>query len=148
MVDSINSKYKLGTLATEFLAGSNNIDLEFLRVRTSNDQYHQLVADANGIRLDSINGSTNTTRWKAALKSDLFSDKGTISTGGDINSAITPGFYRYNGNPANIPQANDWGLLLVYKASNYVLQIAFPGLSRMFVRGKTDASEWSNWSEH
>lgn len=68
---SLKGQYKLGSLATEFLAGSNNNDLEFLRVRTSNNQYHQLIADANGIRLDSINGSTNTTRWQAALKGDL-----------------------------------------------------------------------------
>ena len=63
--------WKFGSLATEFLAGSNANDLEFLRVRTSDTQYHQLIADKDGIRLDTINGSTNTTRWQAALKSDL-----------------------------------------------------------------------------
>lgn len=70
-LNSDQDRWKFGSLATEFLAGSNDNDLEFLRVRTSDTKYHQLIADKDGIRLDSINGSENVTRWRAAMKSDL-----------------------------------------------------------------------------
>lgn len=84
-----------------------------------------------------------------AAKSDLFSDKGTITTGEDLDSAVIPGFYRFNGSPANIPQVNaDWGVLLVFKSANYTLQIASPGLTRLFVRGRVGQEPWVNWAEH
>lgn len=138
-------------MATEFLAGSNNNDLEFLRVRTSNNQYHQLIADANGIRLDSINGSTNTTRWQAALKSDLENClvyRGSFK--GDFNNInISPGIYTihnisdYTNGPSKIP-----GFCCFMQLPTYKVQVIINAM-HIFTRKYTgDPPAWSNWATY
>lgn len=76
-IAEINGSFRLGSAATEFLCGSDNTALEFLRARNSDGQYHNLIASATGIKFESDNRGTRTTLWEAATKSDFY----TINSG-------------------------------------------------------------------
>lgn len=93
------------------MAGSNANDLEFLRVRVSDTQYHQLIADANGIRLDSIDGNKNTTRWHAALKSDL---QFTVSEDIFSDEIVLQNIYDISDVVVNVPRKQGFDNFILY----------------------------------
>ena len=70
-IAAINNNFRLGSLATKFLVGSDNNDVEFLRVHNTETKYHQLIANRGGLRLDTMDNGVATTHWRVALKSDL-----------------------------------------------------------------------------
>lgn len=68
--------------------------------------------------------------------------------GGDLNTALESGIYRYYGKPLNAPNVtvSDYGILLVLRYPPYIVQFAFSYLnstanSGAFFRGSTNTGE-------
>lgn len=135
----------MGSQASKFLVGSDNNDIEFLRVYNTETKYHQLIANRGGIRLDTTDGNTSTTHWTAALKSESLVEKGTITTGDNLDNYINIGLYRFNGSPQNIPPGSNWGLLCVLRANNYTTQLAFVECRKMYTRALVTGNPWTSW---
>lgn len=75
------------------------------------------------------------------LLSALFKYRGPIN---DANIATNTGYYRINSGIQNMPY-DGFGILLVFKALDYILQI-YSGGSRILVRKASgDNVSWGDW---
>lgn len=127
------------------MAGSNDNDFEFLRVYRTKEKFHQLVAGQGSFKFETIDGGVLTSSWTAALKSESLIDKGTITTGDNLDNYINMGCYRYNGGPSNMPPDADWGLLCVFRAGNYTTQLAFAECKKIYTRALVTGNPWTSW---
>lgn len=77
--------------------------------------------------------------------------RSTIGGSSDFNAAVSSGYYRYNGAPANAPTGanGEFGVLTVYAAGSYISQIAHCFLSTrygVYIRSSTNTgSSWTAW---
>ena len=75
------------------------------------------------------------------LLSSIFQYRGPIN---DANIATNTGYYRINSSIQNMPY-DGFGILLVFKALDYILQI-YSGGSRILVRKASgDNVSWGDW---
>ena len=75
------------------------------------------------------------------LLSSIFQYRGPIN---DANIATNTGYYRINSGIQNMPY-DGFGILLVFKALDYILQI-YSGGSRILVRKASgDNVSWGDW---
>ena len=79
--------------------------------------------------------------------------RSTIGGSGDFNTAVSSGYYRYNGAPANAPTGanGEFGVLMVYAAGSYISQIAHCFLSTrygLYIRSSTNTGgTWTAWTQ-
>lgn len=126
-----------------------------MRVHNSETKYHQLIANRNGLRLDSYDGNTTFTLWQAALKSDLGNPGSCKIIEIDVSDLNNPPkAYILETQPSvNIPgypaglDGNRVLVLQLYPGSlSYSAQLAIGfGCDKLAIRRKSGSVSWTDW---
>ncbi len=144
-IEAINNNFGLEGTVEKFVAGHSGTIPLYIKTMHSGNDFSQFTLNSKGADLGANIGGTWTTLWEVATKGDSLVDKGTITTGDDLDNYIVMGCYRYNGAPSNTPPYSDWGLLCVFRANNYTTQLAFAECRKIHTRSLVIGNSWTSW---
>ena len=137
----------------------NQTDITALKASVNNLQDADVEISKN---IANVNSTATTANNKADRALEILDTAYTThdridgTAGGDLNTALNAGCYRYTGNPLNTPtvSTDEYGLLFVIASDAYIIQTAYANCSAsgfqekggVFTRGSVDSgTSWSPW---
>lgn len=102
------------------------------------------------LRDDRVSGLQTQISGILSLLENALVNRMIISggNGDDFNTFIETGIHRYQGGPAHCPDSSvsaDYGIVLVLRFTNYIVQLAFSYLRDVYVYVRSSADTGENW---